>query len=422
MTYLLAGLSYRRSPVATLERVALGAEELPDWLDRLAVHAGGGVILSTCNRTEIYTWSDSSASAARLIELLGEIASRDDTGLSGFEDHVYSASGVDAARHLLRVASGLDSMATGEAEITGQVRSALRAAGEAGVVAPRLSRLFHAALRTARRTRQSTGVEKDRVSIPSIGVRLLKRTLGELTGKSVLLIGAGETGTTTARVLRRNGVRKLTVASRRSHRADELAAELDGDSVAFEDRFEALKTADLVVTCTAATEPILDVARLRNAVDARGGRPLFILDLALPRDVEPGAAELQDVNIHTLDQLHAIAEEQRVDRAAAIDAAEAMVDRELTRFLERQVSPAAEPVVRHLGARAEQMRQEEMARIAKRLPDLSDEQIEAMDAMTRALVRRLLADPITFLRTADHADAAEAVLQIFSLYPDEEAD
>ena len=420
MTYWLAGLSYRRSPVATLERVALGAEELPDWLDRLAVHAGGGVILSTCNRTEIYGWSESTESPTRLVELLEQIASRDGTGLSDFEDHVYSATGVDAARHLFRVASGLEAMATGEAEISGQVRSALRAAGEAGVVAPGLSRLFHAALRTARRTRQATGVEKDRVSIPSIGVRLLRQMLGELSATSVLLIGAGETGTTTARVLRRNRVRKLTVTSRRAHRADELAAELDGDSVAFEDRFAALIKADVAVTCTSATEPILDAARLKKAVDARSGRPLFVLDLAMPRDVAPEAADLQGVSIHTLDQLHAIADENRARRVASLDAAGALVERELTRFLERQVSPSAEPVVRHLGARAEQMRREELARVVKRLPDLSDEQFEAMDAMTRALVRRLLADPITFLRTADHTDAAESVLQIFSLYPDEE--
>ena len=422
MTYLLAGLSYRRSPVAALERVALVAEELPVWLERLAVLAGGGVILSTCNRTEIYGWSDSIKSPTRLIELLDDIASRTGKKSPDFEDHVYSATGVDAARHLFRVASGLDSMATGEAQIAGQVRSALRAAGEAGGVAPRLSRLFHTALRTARRVRQATGVEKDSISIPSIGVQLLKQTLDELSGQSVLLIGAGETGTMTARALRRNGVHKLTVTSRRAHRAAELAAELGGRSVAFEERFDALKTADVVVACTAATEPILDADGLNKAVEARRGRPLHVLDLGMPRDVAPEAADLDGVNVYTLDQLHTIANENRENRAAAIEEAEEMVDRELTRFVERQVSPAAEPVVRHLGARAEQMRQEELARVVKRLPDLSAEQIEAMDAMTRALVRRLLADPITFLRTADHTDAAEAVLQIFSLYPDEEPD
>ena len=422
MTYLLAGLSYRRSPVAALERVALGAEELPVWLERLAVHAGGGVILSTCNRTEIYAWSDSTESPTRLIELLDDIASREGTKPPDFEDHVYSAAGVDAARHLFRVASGLDSMATGEAQIAGQVRSALLAAGEAGGVAPRLSRLFHTALRTARRIRQATGVEKDSISIPSIGVQLLKQTLDELSGQSVLLIGAGETGTMTARALRRNGVRKLTVTSRRTNRAAELAAELGGTVVAFEERFDALKTADVVVACTAATEPVLDADRLQKAVDAGRGRPLHVLDLGMPRDVAPEAADLDGVYVYTLDQLHTIANENRANRAAAIDEAEEMVDRELARFVERQVSPAAEPVVRHLGARAEQMRREELSKVVKRLPDLSTEQIEAMDAMTRALVRRLLADPITFLRTADHTDAAEAVLQIFSLYPDEEPD
>ena len=422
MTYLLAGLSYRRSPVAALELVALGAQELPAWLERLAVHAGGGVILSTCNRTEIYGWSDSTESPTRLIELLDDIASREGTKSPEFYDHVYSAAGVDAARHLFRVASGLDSMATGEAQIAGQVRSALLAAGEAGGVAPRLSRLFHTSLRTARRIRQATGVEKDSISIPSIGVQLLKQTLDELSGQSVLLIGAGETGTMTARALRRNGVRRLTVTSRRAHRAAELAAELSGSSVAFEERFDALKTADVVVACTAATEPVLDADRLQKAVDARRDRPLHVLDLGMPRDVAPEAADLDGVYVYTLDQLHTIANENRANRAAAIDEAEEMVDRELARFVERQVSPAAEPVVRHLGARAEQMRREELSKVVKRLPDLSTKQIEAMDAMTRALVRRLLADPITFLRTADHTDAAEAVLQIFSLYPDEEPD
>ena len=422
MTYLLAGLSYRRSPVEVLERVAPGAEELPAWLERLAVHAGGGVILSTCNRTEIYGWSDSTESPARLIELLGEIASRDGSPMPDFQDHVYSATGVNAARHLFRVASGLDSMATGEAQIAGQVRSALRAAGEAGGLAPRLSRLFHTALRTGRRIRQATGVGNGRIGIPSIGVQLLERTLGELSGQSVLLIGAGETGTMTARALRRAGVRRLTVTSRRAHRAAELAAELGGRSVAFEERFNALATADVVVACTAATEPVVDADSLKKAVEARRGRPLCFLDLGMPRDVAPEAADLDGVTIHTLDQLNIIATEHRIDRATAIDEAEEMVDRELARFVERQVSPAAEPVVRHLGARAEQMRQEELARVVKRRPDLSAEQIEAMDAMTRALVRRLLADPIAFLRTADHTEAAEAVLQVFSLYPDEAPD
>ena len=192
--------------------------------------------------------------------------------------------------------------------------------------------------------------------------------------------------------------------------------------MAFEERFDALKTADVVVACTAATEPVLEADRLQKAIDARRGRPLHVLDLGMPRDVAPEAADLDGVNVYTLDQLHTIANENRASRAAAIDEAEEMVDRELARFVERQVSPAAEPVVRHLGARAEQMRREELAKVVKRLPDLSTEQIEALDAMTRALVRRLLADPITFLRTADHTDAAEAVLQIFSLYPDEEPD
>ena len=173
------------------------------------------------------------------------------------------------------------------------------AAGEAGGVAPRLSRLFHTSLRTARRIRQATGVEKDSISVPSIGVQLLKQTLDELSGQSVLLIGAGETGTMTARALRRNGVRNLTVTSRRAHRAAELAAELGGSSVAFEERFDALKTADVVVACTAATEPILDADGLNKAVEARRGRPLHVLDLGMPRDVAPEAADLDGVNIHT---------------------------------------------------------------------------------------------------------------------------
>ncbi|MEX2377940.1 MAG: glutamyl-tRNA reductase [Dehalococcoidia bacterium] len=423
MNFLLAGLNIRHAPVEILERVSLTPHNLPQFLPRLASHAGGGVILSTCNRTEIYGMSgDVETGLQRLIECLEMLAARGDGPAPDVRPYVYTLSGDDVARHLFKVTTGLESLAIGEAQVAGQVSRALQAAGEAGVVEPRLSRMFHAALRASRGIREDTGIGRDRISISSIGVQLMERTAGDLGTKTALLVGAGETGHLTARTLRHIGVGKLLVTSRRTGRAAALAEDLDAEAVPYEDMPAAVAASDVVITCTAATEPVVSRDVIAGAMRDRPDRPLFIMDVGMPRDVEPSAGDVPGVSLYSLEKLQAIAEEHRANRQEAAGEAEDMIEREVQRFKERLTGIKSEPVIRSLGARAESMRRQELERTLRRLPELSPDQAEIVEAMSRALVKRILADPITYLRSSRHSDAAEAVLQVFDLYSEDDDD
>ncbi len=427
MPFILAGVNIGSSPVELLESVTVSRHELPGWLPRLATHAGGGVILSTCNRTEVYGYAENQATGeSQFMGFLGLLAARPRQSASGpdhasadtdslLSRHAYLLSGVAAARHLFRVTAGLDSLALGEAQVAGQVSHALKAAGEAGVVSPRVSRLFHGALRTSRRIREKTGLGRDRVSVPSIAIHLIERSIGELRTKSALLVGAGETGELVARALRMAGIGHLTVTSRRTERAETLAHELGAATVPFAYKDYALAGADIVVACTSAPDkPVVSFESVQTAMNSRAGRPVFLMDVGMPRDIDPRVAGISGVTLRDLHGLETVAAEHRASRQTAASSAELLIDREVQRFLERLNTLDAEPAVRLLGSHAEQVRQAELARAMKRLPGLSQEQAATVDALTKALVSRLLADPITYLRAAE-PDAAEAMLDAFGL-------
>lgn len=419
MQFILAGVNISSAPVEALESVAVSRHALPVWLPRLASHAGGGVFISTCNRAEVYAEAaDPEAGIARLAGFLAEISAQSRHAVN-LPPHLYTLRGDDVVRHLFRVTSGLDSLALGEAQIAGQVSDALKAAGDAGVVPHRVSRLFHSALRTSRKVRQKTGLGRDRVSVPSIGVQLIERTLGDLKSKSALLVGAGETGELVARALRTAGIGKLTVASRRRERAMGIARELGGRVVPFEERYGVLAVADIAVTCTAATEPVITAQALSEIMSSRPERPVFILDVGMPRDVEPAAASVPGVSLHTLHSLEQIAAEHRESRKEAAELAAILIDREVSRFGERLTGLESEPVIRTLGARAESLRQAELERAVRRLPGITDEQRAVLEAMSKSLVGRLLAEPIGYLRTTDDPHAAGDIAQAFGLDADD---
>jgi glutamyl-tRNA reductase len=416
LQYFVAGINHRTAPVDRLARLAVGNEALPGLLQRLSLVAGGGVILSTCNRTEIYSIdADSQTVGSRVTDFFRELDERSTPAPDDVARHLYTLSGDEAIRHLFRVATGLDSMVLGEGEIAGQVASALRHAGEAGTVSPALSRVFHYALRVARRARNDTGLDRNRLSISSIGVQLVERAAGGLASKDVLLVGAGETGKLAARTLRHIGIRSLTVTSRRPARAEEAARDMDGVAVPFSGLAAAMADADVVITCTASPVTVVSEAMARGALSARPGRPLFILDLAMPADVEPGVAAVPGVTMFGLGDLQAIADEHRAARRVAAEAADEFIDREVERFKETLTSVEAEPVIRALGERAETARRRELDRALRRLRDLTPEQVEVLDAMTRALVNGILADPIELMRASGDRDVASAVARIFDL-------
>jgi glutamyl-tRNA reductase len=417
--FLVAGVSHNSAPIERLQRLAINRQSLSGLIQQGTLLVGDIAILSTCNRTELYTYNaDKEVGERQLLEFLEIIDQRLEPGAPPLSPYVYSLSDDDAIRHLFRVTSGLDALVLGEPEIAGQVALALRVAGESNSISHHVSRLFHHALRTSRKVRSSTDIGRARVSVSSIGVDLLTRSVGSLEDHSVLVVGAGETGMQAARALRRNGVGEIIVTSRRSERAIEAAAELGSKYVEFDDIHSALRTVDAVVTCTAAESSIISTEMVRDAMAERDGRGLFFLDVALPADVEAGVREISGVTVFGLGDLTEIAEVHRNERAHAADDAEAIIESELHHFKELLVGAASEPLIRALGEQTDGMREAEMARALKRLPGLSDEDRAVIDAMSRAIVKKLLADPIAYLRTSDDLESSSAVARAFDLPED----
>ena len=413
LNFILAGLNIDRAPVEVLECVAVPTHSLKEHLERLATHAGGGVILSTCNRTEIYSVAeDVEVGVRRLREYIDAVPEH--AGVTGISDYIYTKTGDEVAEHLFGVTAGLQSVALGESEILGQVTRAMQAAGEAGTVEPILSRLFHAALRTSRKIRKETDLGRNRTSVSSLGVQELQNTLGSMKGLRILLVGAGEMGKLTARALIRYGANDIVVSSRSMNRGMILAEELGAPQVAFEDISQAMIEADVLITCTAATDPVITEYVVADVMSARQDRHLSILDLGMPRDVESTSGDVANVNLISLAELQARSAESWELRAEAAAEAQGLIDDGVRRFKERLTGIESEPVIRSLGARVEQMRREEVEQTLGRLDGLTDKQAMSVEKMTRSLVRRILADPISFLRSEEDS-AAEAVQKVFAL-------
>ncbi len=396
-----------------LEGVTVPSHELEQYLQRLATHAGGGVILSTCNRMEIYSVTEDVAIGINQLKEYIETTSKS-SRVTNIDQDIYTLSGDAVAEHLFSVAAGLDSIALGESEIIGQVTKALQAAGEAGTIDPSLSRMFHAALRTSRRIRKETGLGRNRISISSLGVKELQNIVGNLRGLHVLLVGAGETGRLTANALRRYGADEIVVSSRSFERGSVLAEELGSSQVTFEKIPETLVGCDMLITCTASADPIITVETIRSVMDERPGRPLNILDVGMPRDVGPTVAEVSGVTLISLSELQLKSRENWTLRESASAQARELINDGISRFKERLTGIDSEPVVRSLGARTERMRREEVEQTLARMGGLTDQQAQLLEKMTRSLVRRILADPINFLRS-EEAQAAESVQKVFAL-------
>ncbi len=420
MPFLVAGLNYRNASTELLERVSVNDRALPDLLLKLQQQLGETLVLSTCNRTEVYTTGDDlDVARTQLMQVLSDM-----TGLSEEEAEtvVYVHEGDDAVRHAIRVTCGLDSMVIGEHQIAGQVQTALRAAGEAGSVDTPLSRLFHFALRSSRRIREATGIGRSRLTVSSIGVQLVERAIGSLNERRVLLVGAGETGKLAARTLGRMGAGNLTVVGRNAERTERIANELGGDWVLRADLGSALASTDVVISATAASEVLITADMVK---EARGDstESLVMLDLAMPRDIDASVGEIPGVTLYGLPDLQAIADEHRAERTDAAAEAETIIDNDVPRFNESLTALATEPVIRALGAHAEEIRLRELQNGLRRLQGLTDEQRSIIESLTKSVVSKILADPITFLRHGDDDEAVNAVSRLFGLpNPDTELD
>ena len=415
----MLGLSHQVAGVAIRERVAIPVAELAERVAYLRARPGilECVVLSTCNRTELYAVvSDADQDRDELIDFLADRAGMAAADLLPF---TYALTDLAVAEHLFRVAGGLDSLVVGEVEILGQVKEALRAAERAGTCGKWLHTLFQRAIETGKRARTETDISKGAASVSWAAVELARERLSSLQHAQVLVIGAGATGESVARALVAQGVDGTMVANRTRERAQRLAHAVNGVAVPFEQMLSYLVVADLVICSTDAPHAILSVESVRSTLPARRGRPLSIIDVAVPRDVEPAVADLPGVELYDMDDLAARAGDGLRRREAEVTKVDQIVAEEATRFLTWQASQRVTSTIATLQQRAESVRQEELRRVTARLAHLTPEEREAIEAATRAIVNKMLHHPIAVLReTALHGSEGrfvEALKELFDL-------
>jgi glutamyl-tRNA reductase len=422
MRLLLVGLSHRTAPVELREQVDFSRGDIGAAVSALAsrVESGEGVIVSTCNRVEIYTEANGAGDAAR--EQVAAFVS-DFHGVSreALDAHLYARTDIDAVRHLFRVASGLDSLVVGEPQILGQVKDAYEVASEKQATGSALNRMFHAAFAAAKRVRTETGLAEGAVSVSYAAVSLAKKIFGRFEGLNVLILGAGEMAELTATHLKGQQVRSLTVASRTLAPAQALATEVGGTAVPWSEMPAALAAADIVVTATGASEPVLTGARIATVMRHRQHQPLFLIDIAVPRDVESSAANVEQVFLYNIDDLQAIVNENLARRSAELQKAEAIISEEVEKFVAWLRSRIAVPTVVALRQRFESIRQSELKRLEPKLSSLPPDARARVDDITRLIVEKLLLTPTEQLKASDeqvvHA-YAEALGRLFSLESD----
>src|ERR1700761_7052229 len=333
MSELLAiGVSHKTAPVEVRERLAVTEARAPEFMRELrgAAEVHETVVISTCNRTELYlVVGDPVEAESSVLTMLARQAEIRPTELASA---IYSHRNCDAARHLYRVVSGLDSMIVGEAQVQGQVKRAYEAALAQDTTGALTNRLFTAALQTGKRVRTETAIGELQLSIPSVAVALAKERIGELAGRQVVIIGTGETGELTARALAESGAEAVFVASRRRDRAISLAQHYHGSSVSFDELPETLERADIVVAATASPHLLLEADEVAEVMRARNGRPLLLIDLAVPRDVEAMCGALEGVTLADIDDLQAVAQRNRSVRQAEATRAEGIIEEEIQHF------------------------------------------------------------------------------------------
>lgn len=394
MNISLVGISHKTAPVGVREHFVFTADELPPLLARLGAEHAGAAVLSTCNRTEVYLASARGIGDHRpIVALLSEI--KGDLPMEGAP--FYALTGKEATRHLFRVASGIDSMVVGESEILGQVRAAFTAATLANTHTPALSKLFHSAIRVGRRARTHTNIGRYAVSVSSTAVVLARETLGDLGNKTVLVIGAGEAGKLTAGNIAGIGVGRMLVTSRSAERTADIAASLNGTPVEYELRADAIADSDIVITSTAAANFVVDRAMIERAMAARAGRPLLLIDIAVPRDVDPAAREVPNVHLYDIDDLQNVARGNLQLRKNEVTQAEALVEEEVAKFGDWLRTLEVVPTVASLRARAEAVRVAELERTLAKTA-MSDADRKRVAAMTSAIVKKLLHAPIARLK------------------------
>jgi glutamyl-tRNA reductase len=409
---VMIGAHQRDVSVAVRERLAFGPDRIVGALADLHTIASEAFILSTCNRVEIYALLPASRPAdAVLLQFLAE--------QSGIAPDVIAPSivfraGGEVARHICRVAAGLDSMVLGEDQIVGQIKGALEQAQRSSTLGQVLHRLVHTALAAGKAVRTHTGIARSRMSVVSVALDLAEQMLGSLATRSVLIVGAGQMAELALKHLRDTPALDVAIANRSITRAEGLAGRYGASGRPLADLPALLAASDVVVSCTAAQEYVIQTDDVRCAMTGRD-RPLLLLDLAVPRDIAPAAGQVAGVRLYAVDDLQAICAANRAARASEIDRAEALIGAAVQRFESWRRARQATPTIRALRDRAEAIRASEVERMLARLPGLGDSDREAIHALSAAIVNKLLHQPIVALKEQPGDDLIGAAQRLFQL-------
>lgn len=409
---IVVGLNHRTAPVELLERVAVPAPELPKALLDFAQrdHVAEAVVLSTCNRTEVYV--SCTRFHAAVEDVRESLERQSGLGPDALAEHLYTYYDDAAIAHLFGVAAGVDSMIVGESEILGQVKEAWRVAEAEGRSGPFLSRAFRQAIEVGKRARTDTRIGRRKVSIASAAVELAADRLGSLESRRVLVLGAGDVGEGMAVALAWSGAEVLVV-NRSPERAAALAERVSGRAVALTDARAELVRADVLLASTASTDLVLERDTVAEVMAERGGRPVLLVDVAVPRDVDPGVAELDGVTLLDIDDLKDFAEASLAQRRQEIGRVRAIIGEELDRYRAERSARAVAPLIAALRDQAEEIRRAELDRHGSRLGDLAPAERETLDVLTRSLVNKLLHEPT--VRLKDAAGTARGELLVDAL-------
>lgn len=419
MALVLIGLSHRTAPVDVRERLSISDAQIPDVLTGIENVGGidGVAVLSTCNRVEAIV----SASSEDVIDgVVTWMTERAGASRAELEKHLYVLRYEDVIKHLFRVAAGLDSMVIGEPQIGGQVRAAFLVAQKSGALDGLLERLFEETMRVAKKVRNETGIGEHAVSVPYAAVELAKKIFGDLQNLHALLLGAGEIGEATAEHLHSLGVKQIFVANRAFERAQQLAARFDGKAIQFDEIEPQLAACDIVIASTAAPHFVVDASHVQRALAARRFRNLFLIDLSVPRNIDPAIAALDGAYLYNIDDLQQVAEANLELRHQKAEQAEEIVAREVDLFRRRLLAQDAVPTIVELQQRLEAIRAAELEKCLRRVGPITAEQREAIEMLTTQMVNKILHYPILRLKESaaepqERESLRQTIRKIFGL-------
>ena len=415
MTLALIGVNHKTAPIELRERLAISSDELPEVIRALAAEPGVAecMLLSTCNRVEMLAVLESPE-----IDIAGFLHRQFGFELSFLVPHIYTHLDQEAVRHLFRVASSLDSMVVGEPQILGQVKEAYAVARAAGAIGSQLEHLLQSAFAAAKRVRTETEIGANSVSVASVAVELARKIFGSLQGRTVFLVGAGKISELAARHLVQQGAGAILVTNRTSERARQLAAPFNGRVIPFDTLHDVASEADIVISSTGAPHPIFRREHGQTFMHRRRNRPMFFIDIAVPRDVDPAVNQIEGIFVYDIDDLQQVAASHIAERGRQAGDAEAMIAAEVERFHQRRRAVNVAPAIVSLQRQAEEIRQAEMRRMQARLGVLTSEQAAAVEALTRGLVNKFLHPPMQALKQAardNDATRVEALCETWSL-------